>query len=81
MERARGLEKIEVLGEVDELQRRYSILERRLRMLNREGPGFLRNIRAALARTADDFTGTVGDFVIRLDSYRHARSSTQSKTH
>jgi len=81
IDRARGLEKIELLGEIDELKRRCSILERRLQTLNLKRPGFRRKIEATVARIADDFMGTLGDFMLRLDSYRHAHRPTQSKNH
>jgi hypothetical protein len=69
MKEANGIEKIEELGELRELERRHAALKRRIMGLDRAGPGFRRNIRAELARMADDIMGTAGEFMIRLDSY------------
>jgi hypothetical protein len=81
MRDARGLEKIEMLGEVRELERRYARLERRLQVLNRERPGFRHRIRVALARAADDLAATLGDFMLRLDSHPQGQAPLPTDEH
>ena len=70
MSMAKGVEKIEELGEVDELERRYAVLAEQLRALNREGPGFRQNIKAGIEKLADDLSGTVEEFMDWVDSDR-----------
>lgn len=68
MSQAKGVEKVEDFGEIEELQRRYDTLAERLRALNREGPGFRQDHKAELEKLADDLSGTVEDFVTWIDS-------------
>ncbi len=68
MSQAKGLEKIEEFGEIEELEQRYKVLEDHLRKLNREGPGFRQDMKAEIEKVADDLTGTVEDFVTWVDS-------------
>lgn len=66
--RAKGSEKIEKFGDVAELESRHGKLADRLRQLEREGPGFRQEVKAELEAMADDLSGTVEDFMMRLDS-------------
>ena len=68
MSQAKGLEKIEEFGEIEELEQRYKVLEERLRKLNLEGPGFRQDMKAEIEKVADDLTGTIQDFVTWVDS-------------
>lgn len=68
MNKATGIEKIEDFGEIEELDQRYKVLEDRLSRLNREGPGFRQDMKAAIEMVADDLTGAVEDFMMRLNS-------------
>jgi predicted nucleic acid-binding Zn-ribbon protein len=68
MTRAKGAQKIEEFGEIEELQRRYDTLGKRLQALNREGPGFRQDVKAELEKLADDLSGTVEDFMLWADS-------------
>lgn len=63
-----GTEKIEMLGEIDELQRRYEQMVERLRALDREGAGFRQDTKAELEKIADDLSGSVDDFITWVDS-------------
>ncbi len=71
MSQAKGIEKIEEFGQIEELERRYKALEDRLRMLNREGPGFRQDMKAEIEKVTDDLTGTVQDFMTWIDSGYH----------
>ncbi len=68
MSQAKGVEKIEEFGEIEELERRHQMLEDRLRKLNREGPGFRQDVKAEIEKVTDDLTGTVQDFMTWIDS-------------
>lgn len=75
MIQATGAEKIADAAEIDELERRYKTLAERLQALNREGPGFRQDAKAELEKVADDLSGALEDFVMRIDSdYRHGQS-------
>ena len=65
MSKAKGAEKIEEFGEVEELERRLTVLAERLQALDREGPGFRRDVKAELEKIADDLSGGVEDFVMQ----------------
>lgn len=65
---AQGAEKIEDFGEIEELEHRHKRLAEQLSALNREGPGFRQDVKAELEKIADDLSGTVEDFVMRVDS-------------
>jgi len=67
MKEATGLKKVEDFGEIEELEQRYKVLEDRLSRLNREGPGFRQDMKAAIEMVADDLTGAVEEFMMRLD--------------
>ncbi len=72
---AKGAEKFEDLGELGELKQRYEILTDRLHALNEEGPGFRQSVKAELEAMADDLSGIVEDFIMRLDAkYLGART-------
>jgi predicted nucleic acid-binding Zn-ribbon protein len=68
MSRAKGAEKIEAFGEVDELDRRYAGLAERLRALDSEGPGLRQNAAAEVEKLADDLSGALEDFTMWVDS-------------
>jgi predicted nucleic acid-binding Zn-ribbon protein len=68
MERAEGLQRIEELAEIDQLERRYKLLQSRLDELNREGKGFRHGLRNELEKLSYDLSGAVEDFIIRIDS-------------
>jgi predicted nucleic acid-binding Zn-ribbon protein len=68
MSQAKGIEKIEEFGEIEELEQRYKVLDERLRKLNSERPGFRQDMKAEIEKVADDLTGTVADFVTWVDS-------------
>jgi hypothetical protein len=65
---AKGIDKISDFGELDELERRYARLADRLRVLDREGPGFRPDMKAEIEKMADDLTGTAEDFALWIDS-------------
>lgn len=71
MSRAEGLEKIEALGYLDRLQRRYNELKEQLEELNREGPGFRQDAKNELEKLSYDLSGTVEDFITWADSDYH----------
>lgn len=76
MSAAKGTERLEELGEIEELDRRFDALAKRLQALNREGPGFRQDVKAELEKLADDLSGTVEDFVMWVDSnYQGERPS------
>jgi hypothetical protein len=68
MERAEALQRIEDLGEIDQLERRYKLLQGRLDELNREGKGFRHGVKNELEKLSYDLSGAVEDFIIRIDS-------------
>jgi hypothetical protein len=73
---AAGIEKIEELGAIDELERRHHELALRLHALDRAGPGIAQDMKAELERMIDDLTGTVADFILRADAtYQAAEPS------
>jgi hypothetical protein len=68
MNHASGATKIEAFGEQQELETRYRHLSERLAALNREGPGFRQNLTAEWQKLADDLTGNIENFTLRVDS-------------
>lgn len=68
MEHAKGAEKIERIGEIEELKKRRQALADRLRALNQEGPGLRRNIDAEWEKMTDDLTDLIEDFIMQLDA-------------
>jgi archaellum component FlaC len=66
--KTKGAQKIEEFGEIEELERRYEALDKRLHALNREGPGFRQDVKAELEKLADDLSGTLEDFTMWVDS-------------
>ena len=67
MSRAEGVQKIENLGDLDRLERRYDELRRRLNELNREGPGFRHGVTYELEKFFSDVVGSFGDFIMWTD--------------
>ena len=65
---ATGSERLEELGEIEELERRQKALADGLRSLDGEGPGFRQDVKAELERMAHDLTASLEDFVMRTDS-------------
>jgi hypothetical protein len=59
---AKGPEKIEELGKIEELERRHKVLADRLQKLNDEGPGFRQDTKADIEKVADDLTGRCRGF-------------------
>ncbi len=56
--------------DMEELERRFKLLEERLHQLNSEGPGFLQGVKGEVEAVADDLMGRIDDFVARADSRR-----------
>ena len=80
MRTAKGTKRLDELGEIEELDRRFDALAKRLQALNREGAGFRQDIKAELEKLADDLSGTVEDFVMWVDSnYRGERPSVRGR--
>jgi archaellum component FlaC len=65
---AKGLAKIVDGGEIERLEQRYKTLEDQLHKLDREGSGFRQDMKAEIEKRVDDLTGTLENFVMRLDS-------------
>ncbi|MGO9547529.1 MAG: hypothetical protein ACLPPF_22395 [Rhodomicrobium sp.] len=61
MSRAEGVQKIDNLGDLDRLERRYD-------ELNREGPGFRHELKNELEKLSADLSGTLDDFIMWTDS-------------
>lgn len=68
MHAAGGGERVEELGEIEDLQHRYEETVERLRALQSEGPGFRQEAKAELEKIAADLSGNVEDFVSWVDS-------------
>ena len=66
--RAEGLQRIEALGVINRLERRYKQLKDRLDELNREDPGFRHRIRNQLEKLAFDLSGALESFITRANS-------------
>jgi len=64
----KGPAKIVAVGEIEGLEQRYKMLEDQLHKLDSEGPGFRQDVKAEIEKWADDLTGTLENFVMRLDS-------------
>jgi hypothetical protein len=74
MHRATGIEWVEGVGELGELERRHKALDEQLSSLDREGPGFRQDVEAELETVVADLSGSIADFMARLDSrYRAER--------
>ena len=73
MKTAKGADKIEAFGEIEELKRRRAALTEQLQALDREGPGFRQNIKAELETMVDDLSRSIEDFVMDLDASSFAR--------
>jgi predicted nucleic acid-binding Zn-ribbon protein len=71
--RAKGVERVEELGEIEELESRRKKLTDRLRELDREGPGLRQDLQAELEAMADDLSAAVEDFMIWADSGEASR--------
>jgi predicted nucleic acid-binding Zn-ribbon protein len=65
MARAKGVDKLDELGDVEVLEQRYKELEARLAALNREGPGFRQDLKAEAEKMADDLAANFEDFALR----------------
>lgn len=65
---AKGLERIEGLAEVDQLEHRYTRLEEQLRNLNSQGRGFQPRMKAQFKELANDLSGTIENLMMRTDS-------------
>jgi predicted nucleic acid-binding Zn-ribbon protein len=70
MNRADSVTRIEMMGEVLQLEQREKVLEAQLRKLDGEGPGLRQNLKAEFDKIADDLAASVQDFIIRLDRHR-----------
>ncbi len=68
MARAQGPQKIENLGDIDRLERRYKELQGQLDELNREGPSFRHEVKNELEKLSADLSGAVDDFLMWTDS-------------
>jgi hypothetical protein len=70
MARADALVRIEMMGEVLQLEERERQLELRLGKLNGEGNGVRQRLRAEAEKIADDLAASVQDFILRVDRRR-----------
>jgi predicted nucleic acid-binding Zn-ribbon protein len=68
MTQAAGPERIEELGEIDQLQERSKKLEKQLLDLEHHGAGAMPGVKAEIETMADDLAGTVDDFMMRIDA-------------
>jgi hypothetical protein len=68
MTHAAGSERIEELGEIDQLQERSKMLEKQLLDLEHQGAGAMPGVKAEIETMADDLAGTVDDFMMRIDA-------------
>ncbi len=68
LSRAKGIERVEEAGEIEELTNRHKTLRDRLQELDREGAGFPQDAKAELQTMADDLTTAVEDFMAWADS-------------
>ena len=68
MDQASGEAKIASFGEISELETRHKLLVERLDALDREGPGFRQNVKAEWEKLADDLTGSIENFTLKVDS-------------
>lgn len=67
-ERTTGAERLERFGEIEELSKRHRALTEQLEALNQAGPGFRQNLKADWETIADDLSGIIDDFTMRLDA-------------
>jgi len=70
MTRADAVVRIEMMGEVLQLEERERLLELRLGKLNGEGNGVRQRLRAEAEKIADDLAASVQDFILRVDRRR-----------
>ena len=65
---AKSPERTEDLLEIEELERRYEVLEDDLRRLKTEGPGIRQDLSAGLEAVADDLLGWTEEHMRWIDS-------------
>jgi chromosome segregation ATPase len=65
---ATGVERIEEVGALKELEGRYAGLADRLRQLERQSPQSRQGAREELEAMADDLTSAMDDLIIGLDA-------------
>jgi len=70
MNRADASTRIEMMGEVLQLEERERDLAEQLRKLDGEGAGLKQSLKAEFEKIADDLAASVQDFIIRLDRHR-----------
>jgi len=63
-----GIEKIDAEIEIQRLEKRYEMLQERLRALDAEGAGALSHVKSAMAQIRFDFRSSIEGFVKWLDS-------------
>ncbi len=72
--RAEGIQRIEYLGDIARLERRYGRLKSGLDELNRVPPGFWHGMKNEFEKLSSDLLSTFGDFIMRIDA-GYSRSS------
>lgn len=65
---ARGLQKIEDVGDIEDLEQRHQELAARLDNLDREGRGWAQNVKAELDLMADDLTASIERCITGADN-------------
>jgi hypothetical protein len=64
---ARGVQKIEDVGDIEDLEQRHKELAAQLDNLDREGRGWAQNVKAELDLMADDLTASIERCMTRAD--------------
>ncbi len=65
---AQGIEKMDEIGRLDQLEHRYKELEDRMRQLSHESPGFRRNMKNEFEKLSFDLSGAFDEFIMWVDS-------------
>jgi len=65
---AQGVEKMDEIGRLDQLEHRYEDLGERLRQLSRESPGFRHNMKNEFEKLSYDLSGAFDEFILWVDS-------------
>ncbi len=65
---ARGVQKIEDVGDIGDLEQRHKEIAARLDNLDREGRGWAQNVKAELDLMADDLTASIERCISRADN-------------
>jgi predicted nucleic acid-binding Zn-ribbon protein len=65
---AKGIARVEELGAIEELERRYAALTDRLQKLETEAPQSRQGAAEELKAMEDDLTGAIDDLITGLDA-------------